>query len=66
MTQCVSSCVRPLCFAFLSDAIICAAAGCESVWPLKALHPEYRIEYDSQPDPQWSPYIDWLKSAPNS
>jgi hypothetical protein len=32
----------------------------------KALHPEYRIEYDSQPDPQWSLYIDWLKSAPNS
>ena len=33
---------------------------------LQALHPEYRIEYDVKPDPDWSYYFAWLKEAPNA
>ena len=33
---------------------------------LKALHPEYRIEYDTKVDPEWTHYFSWLKEAPNA
>jgi hypothetical protein len=33
---------------------------------LQALHPEYRIEFDTKEDPQWSFYFSWLKEAPNA
>ncbi len=42
------------------------AALQDALQPLKTLHPEYRIEYDSQPDPEWSLYTAWLEGAPNS
>ena len=42
------------------------AALHEVLKPLQELHPKYRIEYDSQPDAQWSLYTAWLKEAPNS
>ena len=38
----------------------------EALPALQALHPEYRIEYDSKEDPQWSYYFAWLKEAPNA
>lgn len=33
---------------------------------LQALHPEYRIEYDTKVDPEWAYYFSWLKEAPNA
>ena len=33
---------------------------------LQAMHPEYRIEYDTKVDPQWTYYFSWLKEVPNS
>lgn len=33
---------------------------------LQALHPEYRIEYDTKVDPDWTHYFSWLKEAPNA
>ena len=33
---------------------------------LQALHPEYRIEYDTKVDPEWTYYFSWLKEAPNA
>ncbi len=38
----------------------------DALKPLQDLHPGYRIEHDSQPDPEWSLYTTWLKEAPNS
>ena len=40
------------------------AALSEVVPALKALHPEYRIETETKPDPQWQQYFRWLKEAP--
>lgn len=31
---------------------------------LKAIHPEYRIEFETKSDPQWMHYFSWLKEAP--
>ena len=33
---------------------------------LQAMHPEYRIEYDTKVDPEWTYYFSWLKEAPNA
>lgn len=33
---------------------------------IQALYPEYRIEFDIKPDPQWTFYTSWLKQAPNN
>lgn len=38
----------------------------EALPELQAIHPEYRIEFDTKDDPQWSFYFSWLKEAPNA
>ena len=39
-------------------------AELEKVLPsLKALHTDYRIEFDSRPDPRWSHYQSWIKES---
>ncbi len=42
------------------------AALQEALPAIQKLHPEYRIEYDTEPDPEWSYYATWLKEVPNS
>lgn len=41
------------------------AALADVVPALKALHPEYRIEYETKPDPEWKYYFQWLKEVPH-
>ena len=57
----ISAGKREYCFYYGGDAALN-----EALPPLQKLHPEYRIEYDANPDPQWSLYTAWLKEAPNS
>jgi len=38
----------------------------EALPEIQSLYPEYRIEFDIKPDPQWSHYSTWLKEAPNA
>jgi hypothetical protein len=41
-------------------------AELEKVGPaLKVKYPEYRIESEAKPDPQWELYLSWVKTAQN-
>lgn len=33
---------------------------------LQHLYPDYRIEFDSRPDPKWEDSFSWLKESPNA
>lgn len=57
----VTSGLREYFFYFGGDAEL------EKVAPaLKEKHPEYRIESEAKPDPQWELYLSWVKSAPHN
>jgi len=57
----ISAGKREYFFYFGGDATLADALPA-----LQALYPEYRIEYDVKPDPEWSYYFSWLKESPNA
>jgi len=57
----ISAGKREYFFYFGGDATLA-----EVLPALKGLHPEYRIEFDVKPDPEWQYYFSWLKEAPNA